>query len=87
MQLVLFIDSYSPYQVAIIFISNIASKALIIRVLLVRQEWIAILYNWLIWRALKLAFFFKKEFSLYLFWRPEQSEQRHLYVNIFLCDL
>ena len=46
-----------------------------------------ILYNWLIWRVLKLAFFFKKVFSLYLFWRLEQSEQRHLYVDIFLCDL
>ena len=31
--------------------------------------YISILYNWLIWRILKLAFFFKKEFSLYLFWR------------------
>ena len=46
-----------------------------------------ILYNWLIWRVLKLAFFFKKVFSQYLFWRLEQSEQRHLYVDIFLCDL
>ena len=46
-----------------------------------------ILYNWLIWRVLKLAFFFKKVFSLYLFWRLEQSEQRHLHVDIFLCDL
>ena len=46
-----------------------------------------LLYNWLIWRVLKLAFFFKKIFSLYLFWRLEQSEQRHLYVDIFLCDL
>ena len=46
-----------------------------------------ILYNWLIWRVLKLAGFFKKVFSLYLFWRLEQSEQRHLYVDIFLCDL
>ena len=42
-----------------------------------------VLYNWLIWRVLKLAFFFKKVFSLYLFWRLEQSEQRHLYVDIF----
>ena len=34
-----------------------------------REEEIAIevLYNWLIWRVLKLAFFFKKVFSLYLF--------------------
>ena len=48
----------------------------------------AILYNWLIWRVLKLAFFFfKKVFSLCLYWRLEQSEQRHLYVDIFLCDL
>ena len=46
-----------------------------------------ILYNWLIWRVFKLAFFFKKVFSLYLFWRLEQSEQRNLYVDIFLCDL
>ena len=42
-----------------------------------------ILYNWLIWRVLKLAFYFKKVFFLYLFWRPEHSEQRHLYVDIF----
>ena len=42
-----------------------------------------ILYNWLIWRVLKLAFFFKKFFSQYLFWRLEQSEQRHLYIDIF----
>ena len=46
-----------------------------------------VLYNWLIWRVLKLAFFFKKVFSLYLFWRLEHSEQRHLHVDIFLCDL
>ena len=47
-----------------------------------------ILYNWLIWRVLKLAVFFsKKVFSLYLFWRLEQLEQRHLHVDIFLCDL
>ena len=45
-----------------------------------------VLYNWLIWRVLKLVVFFKKEFSLYLFWRLEQSEQHHLYVDIFLCD-
>ena len=42
-----------------------------------------LLYNRLIWHVLKLAFFFKKVFSLYLFWRLEQSEQRHLYVDIF----
>ena len=46
-----------------------------------------LLYNWLIWRVIKLAFFFKKVFSLYLFWRLEQSEQRHFYLDIFLCDL
>ena len=46
-----------------------------------------LLYNWLIWRVLNLAFFFKKVFSLYSFWGLEQSEQRHLYVDIFLCDL
>ena len=44
-----------------------------------------VLYNWLIWRVLKLAcVFFKKVFSLYLFWHLEQSEQRHLCVDIFL---
>ena len=42
-----------------------------------------VLYNWLIWCVLKLAFK-KKVFSLYLFWHLEQSEQRHLYVDIFL---
>ena len=47
---------------------------------------VCILYNGLIWRVLKLAFFFKKVFSLYLFWRLEQSEQRHLYGDIFLYD-
>ena len=53
-----------------------------------RQDFLAqVLYNSLIWRVLKLAFFFKKVFSLYLFWRLEQSEQRHLYLDIFLCDL
>ena len=41
-----------------------------------------LLYNWLIWRVFKLAFFFKKIFSLYLFWRLEQSEQRNLYEDI-----
>ena len=46
-----------------------------------------VLYNWLIWRVLKLAFFSKEIFSLYLFWRLEQSEQRHLHVDILLCDL
>ena len=51
------------------------------------QSCVQVLYNWLIWRALKLAFFFKKVFSLYLFWRLEQSEQRHFHVDIFLCDL
>ena len=49
--------------------------------------YIGLLYNWLIWRVLKLAFFSKKVFSLYLFWRLEQSGQRHLYVDIFACDL
>ena len=44
-----------------------------------------VLYNWLIWRVVKLAFFFQNVFSLYLFWPLEQSEQRHLYVDIFLC--
>ena len=43
-----------------------------------------ILYNWLIWRELKLAFFPKN--SLYLFWRLEQSEQGHLYVDIGTID-
>ena len=33
---------------------------------------------YLIWRC-----FFKKVFSLYLFWRLGQSEQRHLCVDIF----
>ena len=46
-----------------------------------------VLYNWLIWRVLKLVFFFKKAFSLYLLWRLEPSEQRHFHVDIFLCDL
>ena len=50
-----------------------------------RGSWL--LYNWLIWRVLKLAFSFQKVFSLYLFWCLEQSEQRHLYVDIFLWDL
>ena len=45
------------------------------------------LYNWLIWRVLCFGVFFKKVFSLYLSWRLEQSEQRHLYVDIFLWDL
>ena len=49
--------------------------------------WYKLLYNWLIWRVLMLAVFFKEVFYLYLFWRLEQSEQRHLYVDIFLCDL
>ena len=30
----------------------------------------------------KVGVFFKKIFSLYLFWRLQQSEQRHLYVEI-----
>ena len=44
-----------------------------------------ILYNWLIWCVLKLAFFQKKN-SLYLCWRLQQSEQRHLYVDIGTND-
>ena len=35
---------------------------------------------------LSWRFFFKKVFSLYLFWRLEQSEQRHLCVDIFLMS-
>ena len=43
-----------------------------------------LLYYWLIWRVLKLAFSFsKKYFFLYLFWRLEQSEQHHLWLDIF----
>ena len=46
-----------------------------------------ILYNWLIWRVLKLAFFFKKIISLYLFWRLQQSAALKDTKSVFLCDL
>ena len=47
---------------------------------------ILLLYNWLTLRVLKSAFFFKKIISLYLLWRQQQSEQRHLYVDLGTND-